>query len=483
MYARRAAADVLDRLTSLVEKSLVLAAPTDDDGTRFALLATLHGYALERLTASGDLATLQRRHAAYYTDLAEPCLYLPDRAASLTLLDHAYDNLRAALTWATGGDTMPDQAGARAAPIQPHAGASDAEAATAGERGDAEGRGDLGLRLAGDLAMYWFLRGRLQEGQAWIERVVASADAPGAERTAARAWVLNGAGLIAVARGDAVTAVARAEESVAAFRELGDRGDKSRLAYAYLLLGTAHVVQGAPTAARAALEQGRIAHHEAGDPLGEVYEAAVLHYLGRAAHAAGDLAAARALYEQSLAIYRRIGDVVGRAVVLNVLGVVDAAQGESEAARAAFAESLPLVRTTGDRYDLAQFLVTVGADLVQRGDRDAGRDLLAEGLRLWRDIGTPAGIARALAGLADLAAGEGQADRAGCLFAAAARLSSPDDRPLNDTRGVDPDRTVAAARTASDDVTFKGGWSAGEALTEEEAIALALQDEGSAVSQ
>lgn len=479
MYARRAAADVLDRLTSLVEKSLVLAAPTDDDGTRFALLATLHGYALERLTASGDLATLQRRHAAYYTDLAEPCLYLPDRAASLTLLDHAYDNLRAALTWATGGDTMPDQAGARAAPIQPHAGASDAEAATAGERGDAEGRGDLGLRLAGDLAMYWFLRGRLQEGQAWIERVVASADAPGAERTAARAWVLNGAGLIAVA----VTAVARAEESVAAFRELGDRGDKSRLAYAYLLLGTAHVVQGAPTAARAALEQGRIAHHEAGDPLGEVYEAAVLHYLGRAAHAAGDLAAARALYEQSLAIYRRIGDVVGRAVVLNVLGVVDAAQGESEAARAAFAESLPLVRTTGDRYDLAQFLVTVGADLVQRGDRDAGRDLLAEGLRLWRDIGTPAGIARALAGLADLAAGEGQADRAGCLFAAAARLSSPDDRPLNDTRGVDPDRTVAAARTASDDVTFKGGWSAGEALTEEEAIALALQDEGSAVSQ
>ena len=80
-------------------------------------------------------------------------------------------------------------------------------------------------------------------------------------------------------------------------------------------------------------------------------------------------------------------------------------------------------------------------------------------------------------------AGEGQTDRAGRLFSAAARLSSPDDRPLNDTRGVDPDRTVAAARTASDDVTFKGGWSAGEALTEEEAIALALQDEGSAVSQ
>ncbi len=459
-------------MTALVDKSLVRAAPTDDSGPRFTLLATLRAYALEQLTASEDLAALRQRHAAYYTDIAEaagPHLYRPDRDASLTLLDRVYDDLRAALTWATetGGPATSGQAPLD--PVRPGAGALGA--------GDAapEGRGEIGLRLAGALAWYWFLRGRLHEGQTWLERVLTTADGDaGAERTAARAWALYGAGLIAVARGDVGTAVARAEESVAVSRALEDM---YRLAHGYLLLGTARAVQGEPAAARAALAQGRIAYHAAGGPLGEVYEAAVLHYLGRAAHVAGDLAAARALYERSLALYRRIDDVVGRAVVLNALGVVNAAQGEAEAARAAFAESLTLVRTTGDRYDLAQLLVMAGAALVQRGERDAGRDLLAEGLRLWHEIGAPAGIAGALVGLAELAAVEGQADRAGRLFAAAARLSSPDDRPLSDTRGVDPDRSAAAARAVSDDATFQGGWSVGEGLSEEEAIALALGDE------
>ncbi len=80
-------------------------------------------------------------------------------------------------------------------------GAPDAGVARAGERGGPERRGDIGLRLVGALTWYWFLRARLQEGQAWIERVLAAAAAPGVERTAARAWALNGAGWIAVARG------------------------------------------------------------------------------------------------------------------------------------------------------------------------------------------------------------------------------------------------------------------------------------------
>jgi predicted ATPase len=62
--------EVLDRLTRLVDTSLVVVDAQPDGEARYRLLETLRQYAWERLAASGAAAPVGRRHAEYYLALA-----------------------------------------------------------------------------------------------------------------------------------------------------------------------------------------------------------------------------------------------------------------------------------------------------------------------------------------------------------------------------------------------------------------------------
>jgi hypothetical protein len=66
---------------------------------------------------------------------------------------------------------------------------------------------------------------------------------------------------------------------------------------------------------------------------------------------------------------------------------------------------------------------------------------------------------------------QGQAERAGRLFGAAARLL-----PATSSYREEVNGRIAAARAQPDAATFEVGWAAGQAMTEEQAVALALQD-------
>ena len=62
--------DLLDGLTSLVEKSLLRQVPAGDGEPRFVMLGTIREYALDRLAESGRANELNRRHAEHFADLA-----------------------------------------------------------------------------------------------------------------------------------------------------------------------------------------------------------------------------------------------------------------------------------------------------------------------------------------------------------------------------------------------------------------------------
>lgn len=90
----------LESLGSLVDKSLVVAAPSADGGMRYRLLETVAEYAGERLDESGDRATAERSHLAHYRELArttDPELRGHGQAAAIALLEREYENLRTAL--------------------------------------------------------------------------------------------------------------------------------------------------------------------------------------------------------------------------------------------------------------------------------------------------------------------------------------------------------------------------------------------------
>ncbi|GGU18703.1 AfsR/SARP family transcriptional regulator [Streptomyces lavendofoliae] len=92
--------DVLDALASLVDKSLVVAAPTPDGDMRYRLLETVGEYAAERLDEAGDRADAELRHLVHYRELArtgDPELRGPGQRAALARFQLEYENLRTAL--------------------------------------------------------------------------------------------------------------------------------------------------------------------------------------------------------------------------------------------------------------------------------------------------------------------------------------------------------------------------------------------------
>jgi predicted ATPase len=95
------AADVLDLLTQLVDKSLV-AVETQGEEARYRHPETVRQYSLDRLMESEEAADVRRRHRDWYlgpAERAEPELRGPGQVAWLEQLEMEHDNLRAALEW------------------------------------------------------------------------------------------------------------------------------------------------------------------------------------------------------------------------------------------------------------------------------------------------------------------------------------------------------------------------------------------------
>jgi predicted ATPase/class 3 adenylate cyclase/DNA-binding CsgD family transcriptional regulator len=179
---------VLDMLTLLVDKSLVVA-ETAGGRTRYHLLETIRQYAQEKLGESGEADALRARHCEHYTAAAArletPGQARLDMLAAETEVE--FDNLQAAFTWSLEN--------------------SDAERA---------------LDLASALTPLWLMRGRIQQGLAWFEAVVGEDNLGGRDlaqgvlaRTLADYAVLGGIfGIPDV--------IAQAERAVAIARELDD---------------------------------------------------------------------------------------------------------------------------------------------------------------------------------------------------------------------------------------------------------------------
>jgi predicted ATPase/class 3 adenylate cyclase len=195
--------DVLDLLTALVDKSLVIYEGDAAGGGRSRLLETVRQYAGDRLQEGGDVEARQERAAAWFLALAEeaePQLTGPEQGVWLLRLDTEHDNLRASLSWY--------------------------EKSAAG--------GEAGIRLAGALWRLWWTYGHFSEGRQWLGKALGKTsgqeEAAGFGALTARSKALNGAGNLAEFQGDYVEARALHEESLAIKRQLGDQQGHRSLA-------------------------------------------------------------------------------------------------------------------------------------------------------------------------------------------------------------------------------------------------------------
>jgi len=91
---------VLDQLSLLVDKSLVVAEKTAGS-TRYRLLETVRQYAQEKLGESGEADVIRSRHRNYYTEITA-LLDAPARSDYEQRVEQAeieMDNLRSAFGW------------------------------------------------------------------------------------------------------------------------------------------------------------------------------------------------------------------------------------------------------------------------------------------------------------------------------------------------------------------------------------------------
>jgi len=409
------AADVLDWQTRLVDKSLVLVEEQNGEA-RYRMLDTIQQYAREKLLLSGDVARVRARHLDFYVRLAEeaePCLRSEDQLWWLNRLEAESYNARAAIGWA-----------------------------------QASGETESGLRLAGALFLFWLLRGYADEGRRWLEGTLTLTGRP--VRGPVRAKALRAAGFLAVSQGDSVAGRSRLDESLALFREAGD---KAGISDSLLGLGRAAYFKGDYTAARSLFEESLSVGRAAGYPWGSAqalyrlgmvlliqgdyaqartqFEESVsifrelgdrwglsysLTALGEEALRRGDYAIARSVLEESYSVFQELGSKSGTAMALSELGWLALSQGDYLAARSRFEESLALRRETGHRVGMATAFNMLGDVALHLGEYQQAKALIDKGLALRKEAGSKSGIAWSLQNLGYLAQHQGEHRQAAALF-------------------------------------------------------------------
>jgi tetratricopeptide (TPR) repeat protein len=363
---------------------------------------------------------------------AEPQVSGPEQGAWLARLEAEHDNLRAALGWAR-------------------------------ERAE----GEVGLRLAGALWRFWYMRGFFSEGRTWLEAALFQGHAAAAPETV-RAQALYGAGALALSQGDCAQARAVIEESLALWRELGDR---QGIATTLRAVGHQVIAQGDFARAQSLYEESLVLFRELDDRHGI---AVVLSNLGGVAESQMDYRRAQAQYEESLVLLRESGDKQSISIVLNCLGGLAWRQGDYARARNLCHEGLALARALGDRQYIAGSLVGLGMVAADQGDYVGARTLLEEGLASFRELGDRWGILGTLEGMALLAGAQDQARRGARLWGAADALRQAIGTPRPPSDQARYDEAVQAMRSTLSEEGFSAAWAEGRTLPPEEAIALAM---------
>jgi predicted ATPase/class 3 adenylate cyclase/DNA-binding CsgD family transcriptional regulator len=337
---------VLDELTLLVDKSLVIA-ETTSGATRYRLLETVRQYALEKLGDAGESDAVRLRHRDYYTHLAT----LVDQSLSAGHREHVeqadleIDNLRAAFTWSC-------------------------------DTGDGEGA----LHLACALQRLWWNSGRVQEALSWIIAVLPDPSQPPADVTPTTyARAVADFAMLTAAVG-APQGMEHPERALAIAREAGDAdllirsliacgstaafdaevarpyvdeaaslardaGDKWRLSQILWWQAYVAIHDGDPRTAIAAGEEGRDLANEIGDR----FVSRMCRYWGLATawFMRGDLTKAVTEFHELMAEADADHDFSTRAVCQAHLGHTLAWMGDPTAAQAAASAALEAVSEFG----------------------------------------------------------------------------------------------------------------------------------------
>ncbi|MBV9229674.1 MAG: tetratricopeptide repeat protein [Chloroflexi bacterium] len=368
---------VLDKVTSLIDKSLVQQSEQEGDEPRIMMLETMREYGLERRTACGEWEEACRAHAAFYVQRAEesePRFAGSERKGWLNWWERELGNVRAALQRATTGGSE-----------EVH----------------------LALRLSSALKEFWFGRGHLNEGRGFLEQLLANDE--GID-PCLRLKALEADGRLAWFQSDHQRVEQVADEYVRLAQKLGEL-----LSEADVLFAKGLVALGKSKYTQASLffeEALALAKEGKKTPL----QGFLLMNLGRLALSAGDESKAVQFLEESVRIHQAEGHMAHTIISLYYLARAHYRQGEFARARTLLEANLALCREVDYCWVMARVLCTLGQLLIQQRELETAESLLKESLQLYRIMGDQRGVAKALLHTANLATAQGAYSKASACY-------------------------------------------------------------------
>ncbi|MGC4042406.1 MAG: tetratricopeptide repeat protein [Armatimonas sp.] len=467
--------EILDHLTSLTDKSLVVV-ELGEGPTRYRLLETVRQYALDRLLELGEGEVVRERHRSYYLAFIDALNKekpksipegMPSKWQQITT---EYDNIWSALEWK---------------------------------------RDQEALNLAIHLRSYWVLRGYLREGQAQLESLLKA----GAETfsTRSRASGLQMLGTLQRFQGNYPAAHASLTEALVLLegqdepelttsvlsqlgivlqyqgnfplaKEFYERaialGEKAEvpvdIATPYNSLGLLHTERGELAEAQTCLEQALELFRKMSN--GERFVALVLGNLGMVYARKGELDKARAIFEESLEVHRGIGDRVRICLMLDNLTGLALLQEDLLAAQVYAEESLTLCREIGDRSGVCISLRSLGDVARRRSELEQAKNYYRESLDVWRGSESLPVLTDWLESMAALCMTQNDALGMATLQAAADALGERIGQSQSPDSVEARAKYLAQAQAALAPEAFEAAYESGKALSQNDAIALALEN-------
>ncbi len=426
--------EILNLLTALVNKSLVMVERDPIQETRYRLLETVRQYAREKFSESGEAGVLRTQHLAYFLDLArraEPEVVGAEQVLWLDRLEAELDNIRAALEWSLEGD----------------------------EQG-----AETGLRLATHLWWFWFSR-NYPDGGDWMEKTLqasqTSTDLVSRAKALSRlAWVH-------------FFDEAHCEAGLALGRSLGPAGRES-VAWALLVQGAWAVYQADHPRAQSLAEESLALFRAMGDHFG-ICEA--LTWLGMALIYQEDYSQAKSHLEESLALARKVRDDNEIAFAVWQLGRVAMSQGDYARTITLLDESLLLYKAIKQSGGIAFILSDLGKASILKGDHPQAVAYYREMLALYWKHGSERWVISTLEKLAYAAVAQSQPGHAARLLGAAEILREASGEAQFPFEVADYENNLKMLRSHLDAATFAARWAEGRVMSLEQAIEFALEQD------
>jgi predicted ATPase/DNA-binding SARP family transcriptional activator/DNA-binding CsgD family transcriptional regulator len=433
--------EVLDLLSRLVEKSLVVVEAGEEGAPRFRMLEPVRQYGYERLEESAEARATRYRHASFFLELAEradPKLEGPDQPRWLDRLDEEHDNIRAALSWLL-------------------------------QRADGAG---MALRMCAALGEYWYLRGHIGEGRRWLEGAIATPAPP----SAARARALQRVARLAIVQGDFDRSEGAIVEGLGLERSglFRTGGGDSIAAELRRTLALALAVRGDLERATDLSEESLALSEGVGSVRGAMIS---LFCIGITSYVRGDVRRALRLLEEALALSREVGDPSMIASVSIQLGYTLLLDGDLERAKMVTREAATILREQNHRHFIAFALDNLGWVALLEGDTERAATEFKEGLMLRREIGEKESLPSTLEGLASVAGTRGEARRAARLFGAARTLREAMSVQQQFGEHALEEPYSSVARTRLDEASWEAAFAEGQAMTYDEVFEYAFSEE------